>query len=465
MWARTHIRADVRGRVGHEHQARRALGDAQPAGAVAKPRRALADAEPTQVVAPLAILVPCALLVLMQLYLAIPLAPIVGEALGSDGAAAALGTAYSLAYALGLIIFGPLSDRYGRKPVLIPGMVALAIATAALSFASSMTMVGVLRAIQGLFAASFAAVTLAYVGEALPRRWRSTGIGAVATAFLVAGIVGQVYAQAVADALGWQWVFGLAAPAFALAAVGLGTILVEPALRRAPSSLGQEYRELATLARQRQMALPYLALFTILLSFVAMYAALGPWLVTRFGLDSADVLLVRLAGLPSMVLAPLAGWLAGRFGAARVSIAGFGVAAAGLVLEAVTAGTPVAAGRCQRHLRGRHRDRRPGDDRPGRQPGGPGAWRGARARRACAVRRSLLRPARTWAADRFLWATPRPRRAPPCGGGTDRAQQPPHRASLRNCRRTTRKLSKTCRLPTVFGRRRPEEGYSPSTTS
>jgi MFS transporter, YNFM family, putative membrane transport protein len=318
---------------------RRALGDAQPAGVVAKPRRALADAEPTQVFAPLAILVPCALLVLMQLYLAIPLAPIVGEALGSDGAAAALGTAYSLAYALGLIIFGPLSDRYGRKPVLIPGMVALAIATGALFFASSMIMVGVLRAIQGLFAASFAAVTLAYVGEALPRRWRSTGIGAVATAFLVAGIVGQVYAQAVADALGWQWVFGLAAPAFALAAVGLGTILVEPALRRAPSSLGQEYRQLAALARQRQMALPYLALFTILLSFVAMYAALGPWLATHFGLDSADVLLIRLAGLPGMILAPLAGWLAGRFGAARVSIVGFGMAAAGLVLEAVAAGT------------------------------------------------------------------------------------------------------------------------------
>jgi predicted MFS family arabinose efflux permease len=319
-------------------KARRALVDAQPAPAVGQPRRALVDAEPTQVVAPLAILVPCALLVLMQLYLAIPLAPVVGDALASGGAAAALGSAYSLAYALGLLIFGPLSDRYGRKVVLVPGMVALAIATAALSLASSMTMVGVLRAVQGLLAASFAAVTLAYVGEALPRRWRSTGIGAVATAFLVAGIAGQVYAQAVADALGWRWVFGLAAPAFALAAVGLGTILAEPARRSSPASLGQEYRQLATLARQRQLALPYLALFTILLSFVAMYAALGPWLGTRFGLDSAEILLVRLAGLPGMILAPLAGWLVGRFGAARVSVAGFGMAAVGLILEAVTAG-------------------------------------------------------------------------------------------------------------------------------
>jgi MFS family permease len=190
-----------------------------------KARRALFDAESTRVAAPLAVLVPCALLVLMQLYLAIPLAPVLGRDLGSGGAAAALGTTYSLAYALGLIVFGPLSDRYGRKPVLIPGMAALAVATAAMSFASSMTLVGVLRAVQGLLAASFAAVVLAYVGEALPRRWRSPGIGAVATAFLVAGIVGQVYAQAIADALGWRWVFGLAAPAFAVAAVALGTIL------------------------------------------------------------------------------------------------------------------------------------------------------------------------------------------------------------------------------------------------
>ena len=128
------------------------------------PYRARRAMEPTQVVAPLAILVPCALLVLMQLYVAIPLAPVVGEALASGGAAVALGTAYSLAYALGLIVFGPLSDRYGRKPILVPGMVALAIATAALSLASSMTTVGVLRAVQGLLAASFAAVTLAYVG-------------------------------------------------------------------------------------------------------------------------------------------------------------------------------------------------------------------------------------------------------------------------------------------------------------
>jgi YNFM family putative membrane transporter len=305
----------------------------------AKPRRALVDVESARVVAPLAILVTCALLVLMQLYLAIPLAPVLAADLASAGAAVALGTVYSLAYGLGFLIFGPLSDRYGRKAVLVPGMVSLAVATAALSLASSMALVGVLRAVQGLLAASFAAVALAYVGEGLPRRWRSTGVGAVATAFLVAGIVGQVYAQMVAQALGWRWVFGLAAPAFAFCALGLRAVLIEPPLERPPTRLAQRYRELATLALKPQLALVYAAVCTVLLSFVAMYAALGPVLDTRFGLDHGQVLLVRLAGLPGMVLSPLAGWLVGRFGATRVSVAGFVVAALGLIVQAITAVT------------------------------------------------------------------------------------------------------------------------------
>jgi MFS transporter, YNFM family, putative membrane transport protein len=290
------------------------------------------------VLAPLAVLVTCALLVLMQLYLAIPLAPVTAEALGEDGAAAAaaLVTAYSLAYAMGFLIFGPLSDRYGRKVILVPGMIALAAATAALAAVATLPMVAMLRTVQGLLAASFAAVALAYVGEALPPRWRSTGIGAISTAFLVAGILGQVYAQAVSLAFGWRWVFGLAAPALAIAAVALAAILVEPPRSGQPMSLGQKYRELLALATHRPLALLLLAASTVLLSFVAMYAALGPVLQDEFGLGNTGVLLVRLAGLPAMMLAPVAGWLVGRFGHTRVALAGFAVAAAGLTAEAVT---------------------------------------------------------------------------------------------------------------------------------
>jgi len=298
--------------------------------------RAKAGSDQAPVLAPLAVLVSCALLVLAQLYLAITLAPVIAQALGVGGpaAAAALGTTYALAYGLGFLIFGPLSDRYGRKPILVAGMAVLAIATAGLAAASSLPMVAVVRTVQGLFAASFSAVALAYVGEALPPRWRSTGIGAMSTAFLSAGILGQVYAQAVAEAIGWRWVFGLAAPAFVIAAIAMAMILLEPPRSGQPASLGQKYRQLAGLAVQRELVLPNLASLPVLLSFVAMYAALGPLLQDQFGLPDTSVLYVRLAGLPAILLAPLAGWLVGRHGPTRVAVVGYLIAAVGLAAEA-----------------------------------------------------------------------------------------------------------------------------------
>jgi len=282
-----------------------------------------------------------ALLVLMQLYLAIPLAPVVGDAFGRDStiAFAVLSTAYSLAHGVGFVVWGPISDCYGRKVVLIPGMVALAVATAGLAVAPTLEVIVTLRAVQGFAAASFAPVALAYVGEALPPRWRTTGIGAVSTAFLVAGIVGQVYGQVVALTLGWRWAFALAAAAFVLMAPAMATILREPRRSGPPAKLAQLFRQLAGLTVRRELLLLYAAAFTLLLAFVAMYAALGPLLQTGFDLGSTDVLLVRLIGLSGMVLAPLGGTLVGRFGPMRIAVTGFTLAAVGLGLEALTVGT------------------------------------------------------------------------------------------------------------------------------
>jgi predicted MFS family arabinose efflux permease len=150
--------------------------------------------------------------------------------------------------------------------------------------------------------------------------------------------VGQVYAQAVADALGHHWVFGLTAPAFALAAIAIAMILIEPPRSGEPTSLAERYRALRRLAVRRELALVNAASFPVLLSFVAMYAALGPLLESQFRLHHTGVLLVRLAGLPAMLMAPVAGWLIGRYGATRVGIVGFLLAAAGLVAEAISVG-------------------------------------------------------------------------------------------------------------------------------
>lgn len=283
----------------------------------------------------LVVLLGCGLLVLMQVYMGITLAPVVNEDLSSGVAPTALVTAFGLAYAAGFLVFGPLADHYGYRAVLVPGMAALGLSTAAVALAPTLPMLGILRAVQGFAASTFAATALAYVSEALPPRWRTASVGALNTVFLAGGVVGQVYASAVAQAWGWRWAFALAALGFAAATPTLARVLHEPARDATKAGVATRYRQLVTLVRRPDLALLYAATFAVLLAFVAMYTLLGPWLISNFGLHPGGVLLVRSAGLPAMLVAPVAGALVTRVGARRLILYGYATAALGLAGQAV----------------------------------------------------------------------------------------------------------------------------------
>ena len=155
-----------------------------------------------------AILVSTALLILAQLYASIPLLTPVSSAFQAD-ATFALSLCFSLAYAVGFLIWGPVSDRYGRKRIIAISLSVLTLTTLGCAFAPTLGMLAILRACQGMTAAGFAPVALAYLTESVLPAGRARAIGAMSTAFLAAGIFGQVLASIIALSLGWRWFFGL----------------------------------------------------------------------------------------------------------------------------------------------------------------------------------------------------------------------------------------------------------------
>jgi len=107
-------------------------------------------------------LVVCALAVVSLLYLPIPILGMLAENYGVATAQAADSlSAFGFAYAVGFLVFGALSDRLGRKIVLLCGLCALAIITLCLIFVSNWQGFIALRICQGLAAASFPPVALA----------------------------------------------------------------------------------------------------------------------------------------------------------------------------------------------------------------------------------------------------------------------------------------------------------------
>ena len=279
-----------------------------------------------------AALVITALFVLTQLYSAIPLIGPVSTDLGGN-ATFTLSTSFSLCYALGFLIWGPIADHYGRRACLLTGIALLTVATLSCAVTTSLGALAVARCIQGITAASFAPIALAYLSDSTPPAWRGTAIGAMSTAFLVAGIFGQVTAQAITERWGWHWVFGASALILFICAGAIAVLMRDRTTRTPYSSLIDQFTRVGALLTTPTILLLCSAHVTLLLVFVAMYTALGPHLVT-LGYSPSDILILRLVGLPGMFAALAVGKLSQRFSTITLARAGFILGAVGLILEA-----------------------------------------------------------------------------------------------------------------------------------
>ena len=282
-----------------------------------------------------AALVVTALLVLTQLYAAIPLlTPISTDLHGS--ATVALSTAFSLTYAAGFLIWGPVSDHYGRRRNMALALSTLTISTVCCALAPSLPALAALRAIQGLSASGFAPVALAYLSEALAPSRRAGAIGAMSTSFLVAGIFGQVLASLVALHLGWRWFFPLCGGLLAVALAAVLAVVHDAASGPSDSSLRGQFASLGRLALRPAVVAVSLAHVTLLMVFVAMYTGIGGHLESQ-GMRPSTIVLIRLAALPVMFLSLVAGRIAARWSWAQTARLGFGVSALGMLGEALLA--------------------------------------------------------------------------------------------------------------------------------
>jgi MFS transporter, YNFM family, putative membrane transport protein len=286
-------------------------------------------------VAVLTLLALCGLAAVSQLYLPLPLLGQIGRQFGLDaaGAGAALG-AFSLAYASGFLLFGPLSDRIGRKPVMVGGLLALTVCTLLLSQASTPAQLYAGRALQGLATAAFPPAALAFLAEALPGRLRLWGLAWLSTAFLLAGLVGQIYGGLVGAAYGFGWAVALPCPIYLATAWMLARL---PQELRSPvrTPLLASYSGLLRVLRQPALRTVYGAALPLMMSFVAFYLGLDRHLGAALRAAHLSPLAVRAVAMPGFLMPLAVAVLLPRFGAQRMVSVGLATAAAGLATAAL----------------------------------------------------------------------------------------------------------------------------------
>jgi EmrB/QacA subfamily drug resistance transporter len=116
---------------------------------------------------------------------------------------------YTITLAALLLPLGAAGDRWGRKPVLIAGLVVFGVASAAAGLAPTTEVMLAARFLSGVGAAMIMPVTLAVITSTFPAEECSKAIGVWTAVAGGGGILGMFVSAVLVDAASWRWLFVL----------------------------------------------------------------------------------------------------------------------------------------------------------------------------------------------------------------------------------------------------------------
>ena len=148
--------------------------------------------------------------------------------------------AYVAGFGAPQLVFGPISDSFGRKGVVLTCIAAYAVFGFACMVASSFTMLLVTRFLQGIAASGIRVIAVSVVRDLMGGRAMARIMSLVMTVFMVVPILAPSLGQGVMLVMPWQWTFGV------LGLAGIGSFFW--ILFRLPETRAVEDREPLNLA-------------------------------------------------------------------------------------------------------------------------------------------------------------------------------------------------------------------------
>lgn len=243
--------------------------------------------------------------------------------------------AYSAMQFLFAPFWGSLSDRYGRRPILLITIFGTALGMLMLGFARSLTALFVARLFSGFCAANIS-TAVAYIADVTTPENRAKGMGLVGAAF---GL-GFIFGPAIGGALS---IYGFSTPMFVAASLSMVNLafaiakLKEPlgnkALRAANRAKRFDRKAIKEVFGDHRTRLATGTFFVVTLATTQLEVCFAIFMLARYGLGAREAgwLLAFVGIIMAIVQGGLIGKLSKRFGEQKLVIAGAVLMCAGLV--------------------------------------------------------------------------------------------------------------------------------------
>lgn len=285
---------------------------------------------------------------LLGLTIIIPLLPLYATSFGANAfTIGLLGAAYPVMQFIGAPFLGRLSDRYGRKPVLLVSQLGTLIGFLILGAANSFWMLFLSRVIDGLSGANISTAQ-AVISDSTNEKTRTQGLGLIGAAFGLGFVVGPIIAFISLAVSGNNYhVPAFLAMGFSALSIALTWFLLEethPAEKRGPGGRKVEisFQSMLRALRSPQVGFLLVLMFAQQIAFGEFQQLLSLFTLSRLGLNaSGNAVIFAFVGVIIVaVQGGLIGMWSRKFGDRRLIQTGLGLLAIGLLLTALTPAQP-----------------------------------------------------------------------------------------------------------------------------
>ncbi|MBT8399588.1 MAG: MFS transporter [Rhodothermia bacterium] len=260
-----------------------------------------------------------------QVIIVSPILPEISEALDiRESLQGLLITSYTVMLGIVALIIGPISDKVGRRRVLLFGCGFMAFALALHGIANSYISMVSVRALAGAAGGSLSGAAVAYVGDYFPYTRRGWANGWVMSGMAVGQIIGIPVGKILADQFGFRWPFLMFAITMTFATLLVWLFVPQPDVQREQGRLTIKssilrYRNMLKLAQVRAVSIIYLLMF-LSLGLYVIY--LPTWLENVVGVSGTEIAsLFFVGGLANVISSPIAGRLSDQVGRKPLIIA------------------------------------------------------------------------------------------------------------------------------------------------
>ena len=280
-------------------------------------------------------------IIFFQAFMTAPLIPRFADVFGTSAEYIGLMVpAYLIPYGITILVYGPLSDNWGRKRLILGSMAAFIILTGATATVNTANSMILIRLVTGIGASAVVPIAITLIGDLYEYENRGRPLGVI-FAGMEAGIAFGSTAGAVLEPfIGWQNLFlGVSVLSIGILAAFLPyrSLLTGHTDDTPPMTATDALNGFLGLLRSDRGLRVYVYVFLNALFHSGVYTWLGYYFTQRYGLGAFGIGLAIVGyGVPGIWLGPKVGKLADRYGRRWIIPAGLligGLSVLGLALE------------------------------------------------------------------------------------------------------------------------------------